>query len=328
MLAALTAALVLQSAEAGPGLRELQFEARALRDAGELYEAEAAFRSLIDRLASQRPDARLDTAFALSELALVLDELGRHAEAETLMLEAIAVQERQLGADHSDVATSLNRLGLILRRAGFAEQAIGLHRRALAIDEADAHLDDYDRVTTLTYLGLALLASGRGGAAVDVLSRALEIEQARTSAQDPDLATALNALGRAYLTAGDPDRAAALHGQALEIDRAARRSSLDAAMSGYLLALAQTVLGALDAAEAGLQTSYELRMQALGARHGQTRLAACALGRIRLDNDPAGALAAARGGMKAGAGFMVAEAPGGCAETLAEAAWRVAQDRR
>jgi hypothetical protein len=48
----------------------------------------------------------LAEARALNQQAIVLDEQGRHAEAEPIFARALAIREKALGPDHPDVAES------------------------------------------------------------------------------------------------------------------------------------------------------------------------------------------------------------------------------
>ena len=71
-----------------------------LRVLGRVTEAEPLLRrALAIQEAALGPD-HPNTAYSLSNLALVLRDLGRVAEAEPLLIRALAIRERTLGPDH------------------------------------------------------------------------------------------------------------------------------------------------------------------------------------------------------------------------------------
>ena len=76
-----------------------------------------------------------DTATSLNNLAEVLREQGRYAEAEPLYRRAITIFEKALGPEHPDTTSSLNNLALLLKQEGRYVEAEPLYRRALAIRE-------------------------------------------------------------------------------------------------------------------------------------------------------------------------------------------------
>jgi len=51
-------------------------------------------------------------------LAPILDALGNHAEAEALLLDALATFEQAYGPEHYELAVTLNNLAAIAQRAG------------------------------------------------------------------------------------------------------------------------------------------------------------------------------------------------------------------
>ena len=75
-------------------------------------------------------------ATGLNNLARLLQDTNRLAEAEPLMRRALAISEASLGPDHPDVATGLNNLARLLKATNRLAEAEPLMRRALAISEA------------------------------------------------------------------------------------------------------------------------------------------------------------------------------------------------
>ena len=76
-----------------------------------------------------------NVAIRLNNLAQLLQDTNRLAEAEPLMRRALAIDETSLGPDHPDVAIDLNNLAALLeshepaRRGRAADAARACHRR-------------------------------------------------------------------------------------------------------------------------------------------------------------------------------------------------------
>jgi tetratricopeptide (TPR) repeat protein len=60
---------------------------------------------------------------------------GKYEEAEPLYRRALAVREKQLGAEHPDTALSLNNLAGLYHVQGKYEEAEPLYKRALTVYE-------------------------------------------------------------------------------------------------------------------------------------------------------------------------------------------------
>ena len=69
----------------------------------------------------------------LNNLAGLLRDTNRLAEAEPLYRRALAIDEKSFGPDHPNVATGLNNLAVLLRATNRLAEAEPLYRRALAI---------------------------------------------------------------------------------------------------------------------------------------------------------------------------------------------------
>ena len=63
-------------------------------------------------------DDDLAVATDRAALAPILDALGNHAEAEALLLDALATFEQAYGPEHYELAVTLNNLAAIAQRAG------------------------------------------------------------------------------------------------------------------------------------------------------------------------------------------------------------------
>ena len=74
-------------------------------------------------------------AIRLNNLARLLQDTNRLAEAEPLMRRALAIDEKSYGPDHPNVAIHLNNLAQLLQDTNRLDEAQPLMRRALAIFE-------------------------------------------------------------------------------------------------------------------------------------------------------------------------------------------------
>ena len=82
-------------------------------------------------LGKEHPDVATD----YNNLAVLLQDQGKHAEAEALVRRAIEIDEKTLGKDHPGVASDCNRLALLLQDRRKYVEAEPLFRRAIEIDE-------------------------------------------------------------------------------------------------------------------------------------------------------------------------------------------------
>jgi tetratricopeptide (TPR) repeat protein len=74
-----------------------------------------------------------DVAIDLNNLALLLQDTNRLAEAEPLMRRALAIDEQSYGPDHPNLARDLNNLALLLQDTDRLAEAEPLICRCLEI---------------------------------------------------------------------------------------------------------------------------------------------------------------------------------------------------
>ncbi len=169
-----------------------------LKIANLLYElarwpdAEAEF-----KLAQGEAEA-LNDPFILSiifnNLAQLLQETNRLAEAESLMRHALAIDEKNLGSGHPNIAIRLNNLASLLQNINQLTDAELLMRRALAINEQCFGPDHTRVATNLNNLALLLQATNRLADAEPLMRRALAIDEKNLGSNHPDVARDLNNL--------------------------------------------------------------------------------------------------------------------------------------
>jgi tetratricopeptide (TPR) repeat protein len=209
-------------------------------------------------------------AAAVANLAAMLSNLGRSAEALPHHRRALDLKEKVLGPEHPDVALSLNNLGSALDDVGRPAEAVPLFDRALSLREQALGPRHPHVAFALYNRGNALHHLRRDREELADEERAFSIWQAAPGEAHPYAALALAAVGRAHNCLGDRARAASALQRALslpgakgldppqraeaqfELARAlgpsqrARRLAREA-REGYAKADARTELAAVDA---------------------------------------------------------------------------------
>jgi tetratricopeptide (TPR) repeat protein len=121
------------------------------------------------------PKDHPNVARVLNNLALLLQDTNRQAEAEPLLRRALAIAEQSYGKDHPDVATHLINLALLLQATNRLAEAEPLMRRALAIVEESYGKDHPIVAIRLNDLAMLLQVTNRLADAEPLMRRALEI---------------------------------------------------------------------------------------------------------------------------------------------------------
>ncbi len=106
-------------------------------------------------LGSEHPS----TLVSMNNLASLLQDQGKLAEAEPLFRRALETQQLTLGSEHPDTLTSLSNLASLLQDQGKLAEAEPLYRRALEARERTLgleHLDTLISVNNLAWMCLEL----------------------------------------------------------------------------------------------------------------------------------------------------------------------------
>ena len=122
------------------------------------------------------------TAATINNLASVLQDLGKLAEAENLWREALSIFRQKLPNSPEIAAVSAN-LADVLNRKGDKPGAIALLREAIANDEAAGGADTVEAAADLAGLAHLLQQSGDQTGAEPLLRRALSIYEARLGSE-------------------------------------------------------------------------------------------------------------------------------------------------
>jgi tetratricopeptide (TPR) repeat protein len=202
-------------------------------------------------------------ARALTDLANLLRDIGRPADAEQTYRQAADIYEalhvaHPERADIADgLARTLNNLGFPLRDAGRTEEAERVYRRAAEIYEAlhAAHPDHVEvahrLAGTLANLGIVLSSTGKPAEAEPAYRRAVEIYEALHAGQ-PDhvdiahrLAGALTNLGILLVNTNRPADAERTYRRAIEIHEVLHGAHPEHAEIAHWLAATLNGLGNL-----------------------------------------------------------------------------------
>ena len=152
-----------------------------------------------------------------NNLAVLLQDQGKYAEAEPLYRRAIEIDEKALGKDHPDVAIRYNNLADLLQDQGKYDRG----RAALSAGHRDRRKvlgKDHPNVA-IGYNNLAVLLQDQGkyAEAEPLYRRAIEIDEKALGKDHPNVANRLQqsrliasgpgqvCRGRAALSAGDRD---------------------------------------------------------------------------------------------------------------------------
>ncbi len=148
--------------------------AKALKERGQLSEAEAAYRDALEVHSGLRGAAHPDSARILCNLGECLARMGRTDEAEELVLEASEILGAALGEDHPELAYCLDSLcGLAFDRGRFAE-AEAHARRSLANRRASLGEVHPETAISCNNLARVLMAQGKLDEATELCRQALE----------------------------------------------------------------------------------------------------------------------------------------------------------
>ncbi|ESQ88949.1 hypothetical protein ABAC460_14300 [Asticcacaulis sp. AC460] len=132
-----------------------------LRLMGDYDASLVAGRRALEIARNQLPKGHRATAYALTNLATTLMEIGRYAEAEALYREAVDIAVETRGRDSYDAGTFTLYLAGSLQRQGHDEEAEALTRAALDILKAHPSETNPD-TEALARLSLAEFSSNRG----------------------------------------------------------------------------------------------------------------------------------------------------------------------
>jgi tetratricopeptide (TPR) repeat protein len=192
--------------------------ARHLRNRARYAEALPLFQQALAKDEQLVPPKPLYVAAGLSNLAMVLHDLGDAAGARPLLERALGIYEETCGPQHPDVATALSNLATVLKDLDDAAEARPLLERALNINETTFGPQHPTVAISLSNLGPVLRVLGDAAGARPLLERALDIDEKTFGREHPTVAIRLSNLAMVLQALGDPAGARPLLERALDID--------------------------------------------------------------------------------------------------------------
>ncbi|HEX3356990.1 MAG TPA: tetratricopeptide repeat protein [Tepidisphaeraceae bacterium] len=186
-----------------------------LRDLARYAEGKAS----LERFAEDASNEKLgvDSAILLSNLALILKDLGDLPEALWRMERAIEIWEKHFEADHPTLATYYSNLALILQALGDLPEAHWRMERAIEIWEKHFEADHPTLATSYSNLASILKELGDLPEARRRMERAIEIGEKHFDADHPTLAMSYSNLAMILRGLGDLPEARRRMERAIEI---------------------------------------------------------------------------------------------------------------
>jgi tetratricopeptide (TPR) repeat protein len=183
--------------------------------AGDYDAAEKALRSASDLARRTLAPSNALRSGTLTELAGVLEQLGKNSEAVQLCEEAL-VADRKRGPGQDEVlANTLASLGSAQIFSGNFVAAEPPLRESLLLREKFFGMHHALTAISLNNLGVMLYLSGRYDEAIKIYQQALPIYKEIYGEEHPEVASILNNIGRAALMTGQVEEAEPILRQAL-----------------------------------------------------------------------------------------------------------------
>jgi tetratricopeptide (TPR) repeat protein len=251
---------------------DLRFaQARSRLYLGQLAEAEAEFREVLESrrviLGSDHPY----TLAAWNELAAALAEEGRLAEAETEFRGVLGAKSRVLGPEDPSTLATRHELASALGDAGKAAEAETELRQVLNSRLRALAEDDPRILSTWHEIATVLADQGRTDEAESIYRKVLASERRVLGPDHPDTLATQHEVARLRAVQGSLHEAEALHRELLKVRlRVNGPGHPDTFMTRHELAVVLANQGKHAEAERQLRELLENRRQVLGAKHPGT----------------------------------------------------------
>ncbi len=205
---------------------------------------------------------------ATNGLAFFLNGAALHAEAESLMRLALAVDEQSFGSEHSNVATDLNNLAVLLQATNRLAEAEPLYRRMLAIHEQNFGPEHPNVAADLNNFAQLLQATNRLAEAEAVMRQVVSIFKRNLGEDHPNVAKGLNNLAQLLQATNRLAEAEGLMRRALAIDEqsfGAEHPNVATELNNLALLLQAT--NRLAEAEPLMRRTLAIDEQSFGSKH-------------------------------------------------------------
>lgn len=206
-----------------------------------------------------------------SEIAYLLDDLGRAREAEPILSEVIALRQGVIGSEHPDTLEARNNLALVLDAQGKSTAAEQEHRRVLALRERVLGPEHSDTLESRNNLALSLDSQGKYLEAEQEHRAVLAIREHILGPEHPATLASRNNLANALHSQSKYAAAEQQHRAVLAIrERNLGPKHPDTLSSRMNLANALSSQGKFVAADQEYRAVLALHEDVLGAEHPLT----------------------------------------------------------
>lgn len=194
--------------------------AELARERSNFSDAEARYRLILDRTQQQSGPVSLAASFPMASLGSVLVDRNQPAEAETLLVRALAIRRQHLPTQDIRLVPVLSTLGSFYTDHRRYREAEPLLREAVSIFEA-APRDDHTLLTSpLNNLALLLRATDRLPEALSVAERSLALRRRLYGLRHIETANAMLTLGVLQMSNNQGDQGLATLNAALDVAHA------------------------------------------------------------------------------------------------------------
>lgn len=147
------------------------------------------------------------TASIESVLGATLSALDKHAEAESMLRDAVARQEAKVGSEHPRLSTPLTELAVCLIHQGRKDEAENCLLRALKLIEGMPNQGGPLHARALSNLAHLRKEQGRIEEAAKLEAQVVEIRERTLGGDHPDVALSYGVLSELAILRGQPDEA-------------------------------------------------------------------------------------------------------------------------
>ena len=213
-------------------------------------------------------EEHLDTAASYNNLAYVLYDQGRYAEAEPLHRKGLEIHKQALGETHPNTAASYNNVAANLNAQGHYAEAETLFRKGLEIRKQTLGEAHPDTATSYNNVAANLNAQGRYAEAEPLYRKGLEIRRQALGETHPNTAESYNNVAYNLNAQGRYAEAEPLYRKGLEIfKQALGETHPDTATSYNNVAANLNAQGRYAEAEPLYRKAVEIMERALGPDH-------------------------------------------------------------
>jgi eukaryotic-like serine/threonine-protein kinase len=184
---------------------------------GLLAEADRLFADIYAAVSAELGPADARAGIVLSNWGETLRRLGRLADAETKLGNAVEILEAAGVRFELALAGALNNRGEVLRLRGLCEEAIRLHERAKSIQDTHLSPVHYGRSASLSKLGEAHRDLGDLVLAESLFLHALSLRERAGLGSHPETAVILVRLARTAAAQEKPAEAVRWYGRCMEV---------------------------------------------------------------------------------------------------------------